>query len=70
MRVIKDRKETARMPVIGLSKNPTPRAATAATDNGMAALLSKHDRHTILETLAYALDAAAEAKSTNMELAA
>ena len=58
------------MPVIGLSKNPTPRAATAATDNGMAALLSKHDRHTILETLAYALDAAAEAKSTNMELAA
>lgn len=70
MKVIKDRKETARMPVIGLSKNPTPRAATAATDNGMAALLSKHDRHTILETLAYALDAAAEAKSTNMELAA
>jgi two-component system chemotaxis sensor kinase CheA len=70
MRAIKDRKETARMPVIGLSKNPSPRAATAATENGMAALLSRHDRHTILETVAYALDAAAEAKAANMELAA
>jgi two-component system chemotaxis sensor kinase CheA len=70
MRAVKDRKETARMPVIGLSKNPSPRASAAATENGMAALLSRHDRHTILETVAYALDAAAEAKATNMELAA
>jgi two-component system chemotaxis sensor kinase CheA len=36
----------------------------------MAGFLSKHDRHTLLETLAYALDAAADAKSNDMELAA
>jgi two-component system chemotaxis sensor kinase CheA len=36
----------------------------------MLALLSKHDRHALLETLAYALDAAADAKATSMEIAA
>ncbi len=33
----------------------------------MVGFLSKHDRHTLLETLAYALDAAADAKLNDME---
>ena len=42
-----------------------------ATDSGMAALVSKHDRQTLLETLAYALDASSRsAAGLNMELAA
>ena len=67
---LRDRKDANRIPAIAVSKNPTPRAASAAAENGIASLISKHDRHTLMETLAYALDAAADAKATNMELAA
>jgi len=70
LRALKDRKDAARTPAIGISRSPTPRAARIATDNGMVALLSKHDRETLIETLAYALDAAADAKAASMELAA
>jgi len=70
LRALKDRKDSASVPAIGVSKNPTPRTTRIAAENGMAALVSKHDRHTLLETLAYALDAAADAKATSMELAA
>lgn len=70
LRALKDRKDSASVPAIGVSKNPTPRTTRIATESGMAALVSKHDRHTLLETLAYALDAAADAKATSMELAA
>ncbi len=70
LRALKDRKDAARTPAIGISRNPTPRATRIATDNGMVALLSKHDRDTLIETLAYALDAAADAKAASMELAA
>ncbi|MGE0025178.1 MAG: hypothetical protein AB7S70_16280, partial [Hyphomicrobium sp.] len=70
LRAVKERKDAARIPAIGISKNPTSRAARTATDNGMTALVGKHDRHTLLETIAYALDAAADAKAKSMELAA
>ncbi|MCC7251456.1 chemotaxis protein CheW [Hyphomicrobium sp.] len=70
LRALKERKDANRIPAIGLSKNPTPRATRIATESGMAALVSKHDRHALLETLAYALDAAADAKAMSMELAA
>jgi two-component system chemotaxis sensor kinase CheA len=70
LRALKDRKDAARTPAIGLSRNPTNRSSRSATENGMIALLSKHDRHALLETLAYALDAAADAKAMSVELAA
>lgn len=69
-RAIKERKNASHVPIIGVSKAPTNRTTRNATDIGMAALLSKHDRHTLLETLAYALDAAADAKASSMEIAA
>ncbi len=67
---LRDRKNATLVPAIGVSKNPAGRMARIATENGMASLLSKHDRHTLLETLAYALDAAADAKASAMEIAA
>jgi two-component system chemotaxis sensor kinase CheA len=70
LRAFKDRKDAARTPAIGLSRNPNNRSSRSATENGMIALLSKHDRHALLETLAYALDAAADAKAAGVELAA
>jgi two-component system chemotaxis sensor kinase CheA len=70
MRTLKAKKGKLTAPVIGLSKNPTTRATRSATECGMAALIGKHDRQSLLETLAYALDSAAEAKSMEMELAA
>jgi two-component system chemotaxis sensor kinase CheA len=70
LRALKDRKDSIRIPTIGVARNPTPRTTRIATESGMAALVSKHERHTLLETLAYALDAAADAKATSMELAA
>lgn len=70
LRALKDRKDAAKLPIVGISKNPTPRTTRVATEGGMTALVSKHDRHTLLETLSYALDAAADAKAVNMELAA
>jgi len=57
-----------RIPLISVSKNPTPRATKAASENGVSALISKHERHALLDALAYALDAAADAK--DMEIAA
>lgn len=70
LRALKERKDPARTPIIGVSRTPTNRTSRIATENGMLALLSKHDRHALLETLAYALDAAADAKATSMEIAA
>jgi two-component system chemotaxis sensor kinase CheA len=70
LHALKDRKDAARIPALGLSKNPTNRTSRIATESGMTALLSKHDRHSLLENLAYALDAAADAKAQSMELAA
>ncbi|WP_295555988.1 chemotaxis protein CheW [uncultured Hyphomicrobium sp.] len=70
LRALKERKDAARIPAIGVSRNPTPRTSRLATENGMTSLVSKHDRHTLLETIAYALDAAADAKAQSMELAA
>jgi two-component system chemotaxis sensor kinase CheA len=70
LRALRDRKDAARIPALGLSKNPTNRTSRIATESGMTALLSKHDRHQLLENLAYALDAAADAKALSMELAA
>jgi two-component system chemotaxis sensor kinase CheA len=70
LKALQARKDAARIPALGICNSPTSRTTRIATDNGMAALLSKHDRHAILETLAYTLDAAADAKATNMELAA
>lgn len=70
LRALKDRKDAARIPAIGVSRNTTPRTTRIATENGMASLVSKHDRHTLLETIAYALDAAADVKALSMELAA
>jgi two-component system chemotaxis sensor kinase CheA len=70
LRALKDRKDPVRIPAIGISKSATPRATRIATESGMTALVSKHDRQTLLETLAYALDAAADVKASSMELAA
>lgn len=70
LRALKDRKDATRIPAVGISKSPTPRATRIATESGMTALISKHDRHTLMETLAYALDAAADAKASSLELAA
>ena len=70
LRAFKERKEASRSPVIGLTKNATPRSTRTATEIGMSALMSKHDRQSLLETLAYALDSAAEAKALDMEIAA
>ncbi|HEX2841798.1 chemotaxis protein CheW [Hyphomicrobium sp.] len=70
LQALRDRKDAARIPAIGISTTPNGRTSRIATENGMTALLSKHDRHTLLETLAYALDAAADAKATSMEIAA
>jgi two-component system chemotaxis sensor kinase CheA len=70
LRALKDRKDAACTPAIGICRNPTPRTTRIATENGLVALLSKHDRDTLIATLAYALDAAADAKAASMELAA
>jgi two-component system chemotaxis sensor kinase CheA len=70
LRMLQQKRDTLRTPVVGLSKNPTSRATRKATDSGMAALVSKHDRQTLLETLTYTLDASAEASGLDMELAA
>lgn len=70
LKAFKDKKETVRTPVIAISKAPTSRSTRTATEAGMSALISKHDRHALLETLAYALDSAAEAKALEMEIAA
>jgi two-component system chemotaxis sensor kinase CheA len=70
LRALKERKDADIIPAIGLSKSSTPRATRIATESGMASLVSKHDRQTLLETIAYALDAAADAKAQRMELAA
>ena len=67
---IKQRKNADLVPVIGVSAHATARAIRIATENGLVALLSKHDRQSLLETLAFALDAAADAKASSMELAA
>jgi two-component system, chemotaxis family, sensor kinase CheA len=69
-RALKERKNSALVPVIGVSKNPTNRTTRIATEGGMAALLSRHERQQLLETLAYVLDAAADAKTSSMEIAA
>ena len=69
-RALKDRKNSNIVPVIGVSKNPTNRTTRIATEGGMAALLSRHERQQLLETLAYTLDAAADAKASSMEIAA
>ncbi|MFA5950114.1 MAG: chemotaxis protein CheW [Hyphomicrobium sp.] len=70
LRAFKEKKEGSHTPVLGISKNPTPRAQRGAAEAGMTSLLSKHDRQSLLETLAYALDTAAEAKALEMEIAA
>lgn len=70
LRAWKERPDAARVPAIAVSKNPTPRAMRLAADNGLVSLVSKYDRHALLDILAHALDAAAEAKAANMELAA
>ena len=70
MKALKQQRDTRRTQVIGLSKNPTSRAIDKATAGGMAALVSKHDRQSLLETLAYTLDASADASVLEMELAA
>ncbi|WP_333793818.1 chemotaxis protein CheA [Hyphomicrobium sp.] len=70
LRAWKEHPDAARIPAIGVSKNPTPRAMRLAADTGLVSLVSKHDRHALLDILAHALDAAAEAKAANMELAA
>jgi two-component system chemotaxis sensor kinase CheA len=70
LHALRDRKDAARIPAIGIGKSPTNRSTRIATESGMTSLLSKHDRHALLETLAYALDAAADAKASSMELAA
>ena len=67
---LRDRKNASLVPIVGVATHPTTRAAHKATDNGLVALLSKHDRQSLLETLAFALDAAADAKASSMELAA
>ncbi len=70
MRTLKARKGELRAPILGLSKSPNSRAQNLATDCGMAGLVGKHDRHSMLGTLACILDSAAEAKNLDMELAA
>lgn len=70
LRALKERKDAARLPAVGVSRSPTPRAIRIATESGMVSLVSKHDRHALLDTLAHALDAAADAKAASMELAA
>lgn len=70
LKAIKERKDAALVPMIGVSAHATSRAVRKATENGMAALVSKHDRQSLMETLAFALDAAADAKASSMELAA
>lgn len=69
-RALKDRANASLVPLIGVSKNPTNRTTRIATEGGLAALLSRHDRQQLIETLAYTLDAAADAKTSNMEIAA
>ena len=70
LQAVKARKDANLVPVIGVTSHPTTRLARKATENGLIALLSKHDRQALLETLAFALDAAADAKASSMELAA
>ncbi|WP_072395254.1 chemotaxis protein CheW [Hyphomicrobium sp. CS1GBMeth3] len=70
LRALQARKDAASIPAFGVSRNPTPRAARIASEHGLTALISKHERHMLLDTLAHALDAAADAKATSMELAA
>ena len=67
---LRERKNAGIVPIIGVAAHATSRAARKATDSGLVALLSKHDRQSLLETLAFALDAAADAKASSMELAA
>ncbi len=67
---IKERKNASTVPIVGVSKAPTSRSVRTATEIGLAALLSRHDRHALIETLAYAIDAAADAKSSSLEIAA
>ena len=69
-RALKDRANASLVPLIGVSKHPTNRTTRIATEGGLAALLSRHDRQQLIETLAYTLDAAADAKTSNMEIAA
>lgn len=70
LKALKERKAANLVPMVGISAHPTSRAVRNATENGMVALVSKHDRQTLMETLAFALDAAADAKAASMELAA
>lgn len=53
------------VPVVGVAKDASVLAGRAAQDRGMAGLVSRLDRHSVLETLGYAMDAAAEARATN-----
>ena len=70
LRGLKEKKSELRVPFIGISKMPTPRSQRSAAEAGMGSLVSKHDRQSLLDTVAYALDSAAEAKSLDMEFAA
>ena len=70
LEALRQRKNAGLVPVVGVASHATSRAARKATDNGLIALLSKHDRQSLLDTLAFALDAAADAKASSMELAA
>lgn len=67
---LRERKNAGLVPIVGVASHATARAARKATDNGLVALVSKHDRQSLLDTLAFALDAAADAKASSMELAA
>jgi len=70
MRAVKDNQSPLSVPVLGLAADPTPRATRKATASGLAALVSKLDRPALISALSFALDTAAEAKDTEMELAA
>jgi two-component system, chemotaxis family, sensor kinase CheA len=70
MKALKAQKENIAVPIIGLSKSTATRTARKAEEAGMAALVSKHDRQMLLETLSYTLDARAEVEEANMEIAA
>lgn len=67
---LKDRKDANLVPIVGVTAHPTSRAVRNATENGMVALLSRHDRQSLVETLAFAIDSAADAKASSVELAA
>jgi two-component system chemotaxis sensor kinase CheA len=69
MCTLKQNRAALPMPVLGLATHPTPRATRSATKRGITALVSKLDRPSLLNTLTFALDAAAEAQE-QVELAA